>query len=530
MNARAAGHAGLVLATTLFLWTSTATTATYVVRPDGTGDFPTIQAAIEAATHGDTIELTTGVFTGDGNRDIEYHGKALTVRSQDGNPTTCTINCQGGPLEPHRGFYFAAGEGPGSVLQGVKIVNGVAIGNALQNYAGGVYCLDGPGPTFIDCIFSANTAPDGGGAVSCYSSSPSFTNCTFSGNSASLDFGSGGAIYCIYSSLVLEGCTFSGNGARDGGGIFCDTYSSCMMDRTIIAFSPEGAGVTCIEDALAILSCTDVYGNAGGDWVGCIADQQGVNGNISAHPRFCEETVGDYTLALGSACLPENNDCAVLMDDSKIVTASFDLAPEIYQLAVEKSGAGSGTVTGAPSGIDCGVDCDENYATGRTIDLTGIPDAGSALDGWSGIDCPGNGGCQVNMDQNYLITAWFNPDGDGDGASDVMEDGGPNNGDGNNDGTPDSVQDNVATFKDINGNYVTLSAQDGTIHLLHHLPVSGGHAGPVRFFGRILRLHPARPHPRASHTGDPAPAPPGHGLHHLLQTRPHTGRQHEPLV
>ncbi|MCK4414565.1 MAG: hypothetical protein KAY32_13585 [Candidatus Eisenbacteria sp.] len=43
---------------------------TYLVLPDGTGDFPTIQAAIDAALDGDEILLADGTFTGDGNRDL----------------------------------------------------------------------------------------------------------------------------------------------------------------------------------------------------------------------------------------------------------------------------------------------------------------------------------------------------------------------------------------------------------------------------------------------------------------------------
>jgi hypothetical protein len=43
---------------------------TYVVHPDGTGDSPTIQAAIDASSDGDVVELTNGTFTGDGNRDL----------------------------------------------------------------------------------------------------------------------------------------------------------------------------------------------------------------------------------------------------------------------------------------------------------------------------------------------------------------------------------------------------------------------------------------------------------------------------
>ena len=56
----------------VWLYASTTVAATYVVTADGSGDFPTIQAAISAAINGDVIELTDGTFTGEGNRDIEF--------------------------------------------------------------------------------------------------------------------------------------------------------------------------------------------------------------------------------------------------------------------------------------------------------------------------------------------------------------------------------------------------------------------------------------------------------------------------
>jgi hypothetical protein len=47
-----------------------ASAETYVVSPDGSGDFPTIQTAIDAVVDGDIVQLTDGVFTGEGNRDL----------------------------------------------------------------------------------------------------------------------------------------------------------------------------------------------------------------------------------------------------------------------------------------------------------------------------------------------------------------------------------------------------------------------------------------------------------------------------
>ncbi len=78
----------------LLIYAASASAATYVVRPDGTGDFPTIQAAIDAVSAGDTIELTDGTFTGSGNRDISV-SKTLTLRAQNGPGGSCIIDCEG---------------------------------------------------------------------------------------------------------------------------------------------------------------------------------------------------------------------------------------------------------------------------------------------------------------------------------------------------------------------------------------------------------------------------------------------------
>lgn len=48
----------------------------YVVSPDGTGAFPTIQEAIDAIPQGSVIELTDGIFTGDGNRDLDFRERS----------------------------------------------------------------------------------------------------------------------------------------------------------------------------------------------------------------------------------------------------------------------------------------------------------------------------------------------------------------------------------------------------------------------------------------------------------------------
>jgi hypothetical protein len=93
-----------------------ASARTWYITPDGTGDAPTIQAGVDSASAGDAVVLANGTYSGPGNRDIEYSGNAITVRSEGGDPALCVIDCEGSAAEPHRGFSFCHNEGRISVL------------------------------------------------------------------------------------------------------------------------------------------------------------------------------------------------------------------------------------------------------------------------------------------------------------------------------------------------------------------------------------------------------------------------------
>jgi hypothetical protein len=117
--------------------------------------YATIQAAIDAAQNGDTVIVADGVYSGSGNRDIDFLGKAITVRSANG-PTNCIVHCAPGY---HRGFRFHLGEGPQSVLDGLTIQYGMAP-EEPECYAsgGGILCRDGSRPTIRNCILRHNWA------------------------------------------------------------------------------------------------------------------------------------------------------------------------------------------------------------------------------------------------------------------------------------------------------------------------------------------------------------------------------------
>ena len=186
-----------------------------VSDPDEDGSaqrpFDAIQEAIDAASSGDTVIIMRGDYTGEGNRDLDFDGKAITVRGEDpNNPNLVIINCKGNAENPHRGFEFHRYETPMSVLSGLTITGG------CHELGGGVYCGDYARPTVTNCTFRENSGSLGGGLY--IESSPTLTNCTFIDNSAD----GGGGIYNNGEKSeckpVISNCVFYNNTVTHNGG------------------------------------------------------------------------------------------------------------------------------------------------------------------------------------------------------------------------------------------------------------------------------------------------------------------------
>jgi len=173
----------------------------------------TIQEAIDSSSPGDIIELADGVFTGDGNRDIDFHGKAITVRSQSGDPTTCIIDCEGSDLENHRAFHFRHGEESDSIIEGLTMRNG------YHPLSGGIYGELYCTPTIRDCRFINNHSNDGAGI--CIEDEATIENCWFEGNVSSSHGGAASVVFTNSGSIpTFTGCTFVNNTAGHWGGAF----------------------------------------------------------------------------------------------------------------------------------------------------------------------------------------------------------------------------------------------------------------------------------------------------------------------
>jgi len=252
---------------------------TIIVDANGSGEYPTIQDAIDDSNNGDIVILTPGTYTGQGNRDIDFNGLAITLRSTDPNDPNIVaatiIDCQGSIYDPHRGFYFHNGEGANSVLAGLTINNGFApldLNNFLED--GGAILIVNSSPTIRNCIISDNSAEFSGamgvhggfgGGICCYdNANATIINCNVTSNTA--DRGAG--IACSSSNPTISGCIISSNlSFTGGGGIICDNNSNPLIINCTIIDNytlDYGSGIWCCNSNPSILNCT-IKGNSAGD-------------------------------------------------------------------------------------------------------------------------------------------------------------------------------------------------------------------------------------------------------------------------
>ena len=228
--------------------------------------YDNIQTAVDDANDANVIIVTPGTYTGPGNRDIEFLGKAITLQSIDpNNPdvvASTIIDCNGSTQEPHRGFYFYnSGEDQNSIISGLTITGG---GGGIW---GAIYCY-GSSPTIKNCIITNNSMKDRGSGIFCgYDSNPTITNCIISSNTFTV-VGYGGGIYCYQSSPTITNCILTNNSAvghgRHGGAIYCHDHSDAIISNCFISGNTaghRGGGISAYWSRPTITNCT-VVGNS----------------------------------------------------------------------------------------------------------------------------------------------------------------------------------------------------------------------------------------------------------------------------
>lgn len=224
-----------------------------------------IQQAIDDANDGDVIIVTIGTHKGEGNRDIDFGGKAITLQSIEPNDfavvAATIIDCEGTISEPHRGFRFSSGEDANSIIDGLTVTGGGG------SYWGAIYCIFNSSPTIKNCIVRNNSMHDRGSGIYCgYNSNPIITNCIISSNTFTT-VGYGGGIYCYQSSPTITNCIITNNSAvghgRHGGGICCFIESNPIVVNCIISGNTaahRGGGLYAYWSSPTFINCT-VVGN-----------------------------------------------------------------------------------------------------------------------------------------------------------------------------------------------------------------------------------------------------------------------------
>ena len=140
-------------------------------------DYATIQDAIDAATYNDIIELSAGTYSGNGNRELDFENKDLTIRGQGCDSTI--IDLGGSEGNPHRLAILGLTEDdylPNTIkLEKLTIKNGYAEGSFPAN-CGGVFAMSSPhivvpisrARTSLDishCCFENCKAEEQGGVI-----------------------------------------------------------------------------------------------------------------------------------------------------------------------------------------------------------------------------------------------------------------------------------------------------------------------------------------------------------------------------
>ncbi len=212
----------LLIAAFTLCWTQVSAQTLYVPS----GEYSSIQSAINDANDGDTIVVSAGTY----QENINFLGKAITVWSvdpNDPNVVAATIIDGSNPVDPNIGSVatFNNGEDTNSVLSGFTIQNGSGQTDPTVTWrlwtgnngdGGGALC-SGASPTITKNIFKNCTAEYGGGGIFCHNNaSPIITNNTFLNNYAGWY---GGAIFGrLQCSPTISNNTFKENECKYLGG------------------------------------------------------------------------------------------------------------------------------------------------------------------------------------------------------------------------------------------------------------------------------------------------------------------------
>lgn len=266
-------------------------------------EYPTIQDGIDAATDGDTVLVAPGEYTGPGNYNIDFLGKAILVTSAIGPDSTFVgenpwdrFTLKRDVTHPStgidKGFIFESNETYSSVIKGFTITRKwhavyiIESSPLIENckiifnwqYFGpeghGIYMEDSS-PLIIDCDIAYNY---GGyvGAINSINSDPIMINTRIFNNGTTSPAGVGGMYIDGGNPIVINSVFYLNfNGIKGDGA----TLRNCIYWENFP-----------INDTASI-----TYTDLDFDWPG--------EGNIEEDPLFVNPDNFDFRLLPDSPCI-----------------------------------------------------------------------------------------------------------------------------------------------------------------------------------------------------------------------------------
>ena len=315
-----------------------------------------IQTALTAAASGDQVLVADGVYTGSGNRNLSFGGKAVHLRSRYGQ-TNCIIDCQ----NAGRAFLIQSGEGRDSIVDGFTVRNGSA-------QPGGGFYIRNSSPVIRDCLIeSCSGSTSGGGGLACDNASALILNCLIRGCRAVYR---GGGFYSYgLATNVIVNCIIRANSVESapGGGGLALYGPARVLNCTVTEnySQTDGAGVLSGSGANPVLANSIIWGNTGqrygkqiycldGTVIRCLLSNgtQDIGGSAAlidclyADPLFLNASQADYRIRATSPGIDAGTNAYVLADTltdylsrPRIVDGNGDSVASVDMGAYENPGA-----------------------------------------------------------------------------------------------------------------------------------------------------------------------------------------------
>jgi parallel beta-helix repeat protein len=220
-------------------------------------DFPTIQAAINAAAVGDTVLVSPGTYV----ERIDFQSKEITVESAAGPADTIIDGNQAGAVVTIRS---SAGQTP--VLRGFTIRNG---NDTSLTSGGGVGVFNGP--ALIEGNWLMGNASCEGGGITARFSAATIRGNVISGNRPNCSGGTGGGGIFIGGAgtvQVLDNVITGNISSSDGGGIGLfaagtPTISGNVISDNQTSLVGSGGGISMVNHSDALITNNVITGNRG---------------------------------------------------------------------------------------------------------------------------------------------------------------------------------------------------------------------------------------------------------------------------